>query len=280
MFRGQLLPFTALIVALCGQGHGRAALLHDSAQVPGQAHTAARTTLLSGTLDALRHPRSSPARVLWRLRGGQQSNSTAPVGGGGGEWERWEAALNQRAGRRQGVGDLARVHGVPGPRGSLSSSAGDLGLGAGRGAQRPRGGDRGWMGPKRYAQDLRSQGGWFEGQGCKRARPGGVGDQEVDDIASDDDEEEAQGGVLGPIKGEEDLAPIDEDDPEEKEGPEEDEERERLRAMLRRAAQEHPDFEHQRLLAEEAEAEAMARFLPRTVLVVSRVNSSNAVLTQ
>ena len=50
--------------------------------------------------------------------------------------------------------------------------------------------------------------------------------------------------------------------------------------MLRRAAQEHPDFEHQRLLAEEAEAEAMARFLPRTVLVVSRVNSSNAVLTQ
>ena len=123
MFRGQLLPFTALIVALCGQGHGRAALLHDSAQVPGQAHTAARTTLLSGTLDALRHPRSSPARVLWRLRGGQQSNSTAPVGGGGGEWERWEAALNQRAGRRQGVGDLARVHGVPGPRGSLSSSA-------------------------------------------------------------------------------------------------------------------------------------------------------------
>ena len=278
MFRGQLLPFTALIVALCGQGHGRAALLH--AQVPGHTHTAARATLLSGTLDALRHPRSSPARVLWRLRGGQQSNSTAPVGGGGGEWERWEAALNQRAGRRQGVGDLARVHGVPGPRGSLSSSAGDLGLGAGRGAQRPRGGDRGWMGPKRYAQDLRSQGGWFEGQGCKRARPGGVGDQEVDDIASDDDEEEAQGGVLGPIKGEEDLAPIDEDDPEEKEGPEEDEERERLRAMLRRAAQEHPDFEHQRLLAEEAEAEAMARFLPRTVLVVSRVNSSNAVLTQ
>ena len=257
----QLLPFTMLIVALCGQGHSRAALLHDSAQVPGAA---------------LRHPRSSPARVLWRLRGGQQSNSKAPAGGGGGEWERWEAALNQRGGRRQGAGDLARVHSVPGPRGSLSSSAGDLGLGAGRGAQRQRGGDRGWMGPKRYAQDLRSQGGWFEGKGCKRARPGGAGDQEVDDIASDDDEEEAQGR----FQGEEDLAPLDEDYPEEKEGPEEDEERERLRAMLRRAAQEHPDFEHQRLLAEEAEAEAMARFLPRTVLVVSRVNSSNAFLTQ